>query len=56
MPDWKWWTQAILINGSLLIVLFFLTTPIMFLHTLDLLNIDLKQPGKQLHVRGTTDV
>ncbi|XP_076464518.1 osmosensitive cation channel TMEM63C-like isoform X2 [Babylonia areolata] len=49
VPNWKWWTRAVCINGFLIIVLFFLTTPIMFLHTLDLLNIDLRKPGEQLH-------
>nr|KAG5698090.1 hypothetical protein BaRGS_031780 [Batillaria attramentaria] len=49
VPDWKWWTRAICINGFLMVLLFFLTTPIMFLHTLDLLNIDIKKPAEQLH-------
>ncbi|KAL8588770.1 hypothetical protein ACOMHN_035266 [Nucella lapillus] len=49
VPNWKWWLRAVCINGFLLIVLFFLTTPIMFLHTLDLLNIDLRKPGKEMH-------
>ncbi|KAK3802083.1 hypothetical protein RRG08_049973 [Elysia crispata] len=46
VPDWRWWTNAICINGTLVILLFFLTTPIMFLHTLDLLKIDLKKVEK----------
>ena len=55
VPDWKWWTRAICINGCLLIMLFFLTTPIMFLHTLDLLNIDIKKTGETLHVRAKNE-
>ncbi|XP_076441822.1 osmosensitive cation channel TMEM63C-like isoform X2 [Babylonia areolata] len=49
MPDWKWWTRAICINGFLIVVLFFLTTPIMILHTLDMLNIDLRKSAETLH-------
>ncbi|GFN99162.1 transmembrane 63c (tmem63c), mRNA protein [Plakobranchus ocellatus] len=49
VPDWQWWTKAICINGTLVILLFFLTTPIMFLSTLDLLNIDIKKPAEKLH-------
>ena len=56
VPDWKWWTRAFCINGFLLVVLFFLTTPIMFLHTLDLLNIDIKKTGEKLHVRTNIKV
>lgn len=49
VPDWKWWTRAFCINGCLMVLLFFLTTPIMFLHTLDLLNINIKKPAEELH-------
>ncbi|KAK6998840.1 CSC1-like protein 2 isoform X2 [Biomphalaria glabrata] len=49
VPDWRWWTTAICINGVLIVLLFFLTTPIMFLHTLDMLNIDIKKPVENLH-------
>lgn len=50
IPDWRWWTTAICVNGTLVIMLFFLTTPIMYLHTLDLLNINLsKKVDENLH-------
>ncbi|GFS19654.1 CSC1-like protein 2 [Elysia marginata] len=49
IPDWRWWTTAICVNGTLVILLFFLTTPIMFLNTLDLLNIDLTKGVEHLH-------
>ncbi|CAG5118580.1 unnamed protein product [Candidula unifasciata] len=49
VPDWRWWTTAICINGILIVILFFLTTPIMFLHLLDMLNIDIKKPVENLH-------
>ncbi|XP_025105358.1 CSC1-like protein 2 isoform X4 [Pomacea canaliculata] len=47
VPEWKWWTKAFCINGFLLVLLFFLTTPIMILHSLDLLNIDIKKPVEE---------
>ncbi|XP_059161039.1 CSC1-like protein 2 isoform X3 [Physella acuta] len=49
VPDWRWWTVAICTNGFLVVLLFFLTTPIMFLHTLDMLNIDITKPVENLH-------
>ncbi|RUS84971.1 hypothetical protein EGW08_007282 [Elysia chlorotica] len=49
VPDWRWWTNAICINGTLVVLLFFLTTPIMFLHVLDLLNIDITKGAEKLH-------
>ncbi|XP_035824906.1 CSC1-like protein 2 isoform X3 [Aplysia californica] len=49
IPDWRWWTTAICVNGILTILLFFLTTPIMFLHTLDMLNIDIRKGMSGLH-------
>ncbi|ESO83507.1 hypothetical protein LOTGIDRAFT_133162, partial [Lottia gigantea] len=46
-PAWKWWVSAIVINGALFLLLFFLTTPVMLINVMD--SFDYKKKLEDLH-------